>query len=143
MEGRVGSCSVPKGIALTASGTRAPVGYVQMRRAELPQLHIKHLTSAVDQSIALPEGLASAVVVSGYTEWVGIWHCERVSIGWDWAFADDSILFLNPIEIRTNLLLIAPDGVAQSPILTRVHLHEWLESLPWRDGAAIRELVRG
>jgi hypothetical protein len=114
-----------------------------MHRTELPRLRIEHLCSAIDQSIALPEGLETALTnaISGYTEWVGTWHGEQVSIGWDWAFFDGSIIFLHPIEIRTNLLLIAPDGLAESPILTRVHLHEWLESLPWREGAAIMDLV--
>jgi hypothetical protein len=114
-----------------------------MHKSELPQLRLDHRASAIDQSIALPEGLAGAAaeVISGYTEWVGTWQGEQVSIGWDWAFVDGSIVFLHPIEIRTNLLLIAPDGLGESPILTRVHLHEWLESLPWREGA-IQDLVR-
>jgi hypothetical protein len=129
---------------LIVSGGRTPEAYVRMRRTELPQLRIHHLTSAIDQSIALPEGLAAAPaeVISGHTEWVGTWHGAQVSIGWDWAFVDDTIIFLHPIEIRTNLQLIAPDDLAESPILTRVHLHEWLESLPWREGA-IQDLVRG
>jgi hypothetical protein len=115
-----------------------------MHRAELPQLRIEHLKSAIDQSIALPEGLPSALttVITGYTEWVGSWNREQVSLGWDWAFCDGSIIFLRPIEIRTNLSLIAPDGVVESAILTRVHLHEWIESLSWRERAGILDLVR-
>jgi hypothetical protein len=117
--------------------------YVKIPESELSQLRIHHSRSAIDMSIALPEQLAAASdrVLSGYTEWVGEWQGAQVSIGWDWGCLQGQILFLNRTEIRTNVQLLAADGSAQSAMLTRVQLHEWLESLSWRDGA-VRDLVR-
>jgi hypothetical protein len=117
--------------------------YVPIPKSDLAQLRIHHVRSAIDMSIAVPEELAAACgrVLSGYTEWVGEWQGAQVSIGWDWGCVQGQIVFLNPTEIRTNIQLLAADGSVQSALLTRMQLHEWLESLPWRDGAVL-DLVR-
>jgi Domain of unknown function (DUF4902) len=127
-----------------ASKGSAPEFYVQIPAAQLQQLRIHHLTSAIDPSIALPDNLTHGgdEVISGYTEWVGTWNGARISLGWDWACVRGEIIPLDPSEIRTNIRLLAADGTAHSPILTRMYLSAWLETLPWRD-EAIRDLVRG
>jgi len=118
-------------------------GYVRIKEAELSRLCIQHLASAVDPSIAVPEtmGECPAALVTGYTEWVGSWRGAQVSLGWDWAFVREGIVLLSPTEIRTNIQLIAQDGLARPPILARMHLARWLDSVPWRE-AAVRELVQ-
>jgi hypothetical protein len=110
-------------------------GYVRIAETELPALRIQHLTTAIDMSIALPQELTAAQndVLSGYTEWAGTWRSAAVSVGWDWGFYRKQVLLLNPAEVRTNIQLIAGDGLPRSPQLNRLHVAQWLDTLPWRD----------
>lgn len=116
---------------------------VLIARAELPQLHIEHVCSEVDASIALPEGFAphSVEVITGFTEWMGTWRDRRVTLGWDWGAAQGDIRILSPAEMRTNIQLTADDGRAESGVRTRLHIAEWLDTQPWRE-TAIGDLVR-
>jgi hypothetical protein len=122
-----------------------PEGYVRVAEANLSRLRIQHLASAVDSTIAVPERLTDrpAEVVTGYTEWAGTWCGANVSLGWDWgfSFSTGQIFLLAPTEIRTNIQLIADNGSARPPILCRMQLAHWLETLPWRE-TAIRDLVQ-
>jgi Domain of unknown function (DUF4902) len=120
-------------------------GHVRVAEADLPRLRIRHLTSQLDSSIAVPDRLLSMAseVITGYTEWVGTWGGAQVSLGWDWGSLRGEIFVLSPAEIRTNIQLVTPDGAAESPMLCRMHLARWLEeSLPWRE-SAVRDLVEG
>lgn len=122
---------------------RALQAYALISRADLPQLELEHLCSEVDETIGLPERFAalSAELISGFTEWVATWRGKQVSVGWDWVAVHGDIQMLQPTEIRTNIRLIAEDGSPESALLTRLHLAEWLETVPWRTGA-ISDLVR-
>jgi hypothetical protein len=113
---------------------RAADGYVQIPVFELPQLELRHVTSAVDASIAVPKSFAemSQDVITGFTEWAGVRHGESVTLGWDWGLYRGHIELLSPAEIRTNIQLIAADGVPHSALSTRMRLSEWLALLPWR-----------
>ncbi len=119
-----------------------PDGRVRVAEADLPRLRIRHLTSQVDSSIAVPDHLLglAAEVITGYTEWVGTWGGAQVSLGWDWASCRGEILLLSPAEIRTNIQLVAPDGSVMLPRLCRVRLARWLESIPWRETAVLELL---
>jgi hypothetical protein len=117
-------------------------GYVQLLETELPGMRLEHLTSAIDMSISLPETVVcSSEVITGYTEWVGRWHEQGVSIGWDWAFIEERIVLIHPDEIRSNVQVLGTNGVPVSASRARMKLAAWLETLPWRDGA-VRELVQ-
>jgi hypothetical protein len=118
--------------------------HVRIPVAELPRLDIQHYVSALDPSIAVPDSLTatSGELLTGYTEWVGSWEGAQVSVGWDWACVRGDIIALDPSEIRTNIQLITADGSAESPLLTRMYLYDWLETLPWRDGP-VRDLAAG
>lgn len=117
--------------------------FVRIPVTALSQLRIEHQFSALDATIAVGDDHAAAAdLVTGYTEWVGSWDGAQVSLGWDWARVNGRIVALNPAEIRTNIQLIAADGSPHSPILTRMYLHEWLETLSWRVACA-SELTRG
>jgi hypothetical protein len=119
-----------------------PDRYVRIAKAELPKVHLEHLASAVDLSIAIPHGLAPRTndVLTGYTEWAGKWNRHDVSVGWDWAVLAGVIVVLTPATIRTNVQVIMDDGMPAPPMLTRILLFEWLETLPWRE-PAITELL--
>ena len=122
-------------------GTQAR-GYIQISVTQLPDVDLRHLTSAIDTSISLPETLTSSRhVISGYTEWTASLNGHELSIGWDWAFTNAEVTLIHADEIRTNVQLIEEDGTAASPAKTRQYLAIWLDSLPWRDGA-LRELVQ-
>lgn len=116
-------------------------GYVRIPESELSGLRLQHLASAVDLSIAVPQGLArpSPGIITGYTEWEGTWRGAGVSLGWDWAFVRGAIRLLDAAEIRTNIRLTAEDGSPRSPGVSREHLALWIDTLPWR-AAASREI---
>ncbi len=114
---------------------RTREGYVAISRADLPQLRLEHLTSEVDPTIAVPDRLAqfSAELVSGFSEWIGDWRGDQVTIGWDWGAYRGEIVVLYPAEVRTNIRLIGADGAPDTAVLTRLRLAEWLETIAWRE----------
>jgi len=120
-----------------------PSEYVQIAEADLPKIQLKHLSSAIDSSISLPASLADLFdVLTGYTEWNGRWQERGLTIGWDWAFANERILLIHADEIRSNIQVIGEDGVPTSALQTRRHLAAWIETLPWRDDAVTQLIQR-
>jgi hypothetical protein len=119
-----------------------PYEYVQIPESDLPRIQLKHLSSAIDPSISLPEALADIPdVLTGYTEWTGRWQERGLTIGWDWAFSNERILLIHADEIRSNIQVIDKDGVPASAMQTRQDLATWIETLPWRDDA-VSQLVQ-
>ena len=119
-----------------------PYEYVQIAELDLPRIQLKHLSSAIDQSISLPESLADVLdVLTGYTEWTGRWQERQLALGWDWAFSNERILLIHADEIRSNIQLIDKDGAPASAMQTRQDLATWIETLPWRDDA-VSQLVQ-
>lgn len=118
-------------------------GYVAVSAAELSELNLEHLASALDPSIAAPAatGAERAEVLTGYTEWAGSFRGSVVTLGWDWALCRGSLRVLDSAEIRTNIRLLAEDGSARAPGTSRRLLARWIETLPWR--AAAREVAAG
>lgn len=119
----------------------APGVYVQIPELELAGIQLEHLTSAIDMSISLPQGDLSSDTLTGYTEWVAKWQTRQLSIGWDWAFSNETVILIHADEIRSNVLLIGENGAPRSPGMTRRRLVEWVETLPWREGA-VRALIQ-
>jgi hypothetical protein len=117
-------------------------GYIKIPVTQLPDVRLKHLTSAIDMSIRLPETVAySSHLLTGYTEWTACWNGQDISVGWDWAFVNSEVILIHADEIRSNVQLFEDDGTTTSPAKTRHYLAIWLESLPWRDGS-VRQLVQ-
>jgi hypothetical protein len=110
-------------------------GYVRIPETELQDLRIQHLTSAVDMSIAIAETLAEASphVITGYTEWTGEWYAAAVSLALDWGLIHGEVLLINLPEMRTNIQLVSQDGQARSPLLCRLRLAQYLETVAWQD----------
>ena len=107
-------------------------GYVRIPISALPSVELRHLVSEKDLSIAALGEERSGVTITGYTEWVGSWQDLAVSVGWDWGVMQDVIVVLNPNEIRTNVQLISENCHPEQPMLARIHLLNWIESMPWR-----------
>jgi len=119
-----------------------PYEYVQIAELDLPRVQLKHLSSAIDPSISLPDSLADILdVLTGYTEWTGRWQERGLTLGWDWAFSNERILLIHADEIRSNIQVIGQNGVPTSALQTRRHLAAWIETLPWRDDA-VSQLVQ-
>lgn len=119
-----------------------PYEYVQIAETDLPRVQLKHLSSAIDPSISLPEVLLDLTdVLTGYTEWIGQWQERGLTIGWDWAFSNERILLIHANEIRSNIQVIGHDGAPASVAQQRTHLAAWIETLPWRDDA-VSQLVQ-
>jgi hypothetical protein len=108
-----------------------PDGYVRIPTSALPGVELIHLASDRDPSIATGDD-TSPTTITGYTEWVGLWENMTITIGWDWAVVKGAIVVLNPNEIRTNILLVSPDGVAEPAAIAKIHLFHWIDSMPWR-----------
>lgn len=116
---------------------RTADGYVRIPADALASVELRHLISEKDVSIAVAGGAAT---ITGITEWVGRWHNQTVSIGWDWAVVDGMVVLVNPSEIRTNIQLISRNGLAEPSAIAQIHLMHWIESQPWREGA-VRDLL--
>jgi Domain of unknown function (DUF4902) len=112
-----------------------PDGYVRLSKLELRALRMYHLASEIDASIGLPGYLdrrEPSGLITGFTEWAGMWDERAISIGWDWGVVKSVIVMLNPSEIRTNVQVVDENGFA-APLLTRIYLLEKIETLPWAD----------
>ncbi|MBV8803800.1 MAG: DUF4902 domain-containing protein [Sinobacteraceae bacterium] len=107
----------------------------------LSEVKLQHLVSEKDSTIAVPASISAKVVTTGFTEWVGTWRSETVSVGWDWGVVDSLVVLLSQKEIRTNIQLIAQDQSPMPAALTQIHLFHWIESLPWRE-TAVNDLLR-
>ena len=114
-------------------------GRVRIPIAALRTIELRHLVSAKDPTIAASDPHASII---GYTEWVGTWSGSTISLGWDWGVVHSLVLVVNPNEIRSNISLVSADSLVEPPGRTRIHLLEWIESIPWRE-TAIEPLLRG
>jgi hypothetical protein len=109
--------------------------YVRIPTDALPTVTLRHLMSERDPTIAAPEDLSASLTITGFTEWVGTWGNDVISVGWDWGVVDGIVVLLSQKEIRTNICLVAQD---QSPVpaaVAQIHLFHWIESIPWRESA--------
>jgi len=113
-------------------------GYVRIPTQALATVELRHLVSERDSTIAVPAGPQPAI--TGYTEWVGVWSDSSVTVGWDWGVLQGVIVVIDPAEIRTNILLVREDQRAEPRDLAKIHLLEWIESMPWRE-TAIEDLL--
>ena len=115
-------------------------GHVRIPRSALHELRLCHHASGFDVSVrAVPSTLSDSHEVTGYTEWIGKLRGLEVSVGWDWLVVGGVVSVLNPAEIRTNILIIPDTDVSPSPMLTRIYLLEYIESVPWQK--AIQDLI--
>jgi hypothetical protein len=123
--------------------TDGVAGWVSVPTSALQTIDLRHVASAVDLSIAMPFALGPLPpgnVITGYTHWAGAWRDGQIYVGWDWGVLRDVVIILDPSNIRTNIKLVMDSGNAIAPLLARVHLYEWIESLPWR-AIGIEELI--
>jgi len=121
-----------------ANNDQSSDGYVRIPTLALATVQLRHLVSERDSTIAVAAGTQPAI--TGYTEWVGDWSNSSVTVGWDWGVVQGVIVVIDPAEIRTNILLVREDQRAEPRDLARIHLLEWIESMPWRE-TAIAELL--
>jgi hypothetical protein len=109
--------------------------YIELPLSALPSVSLRHMQTEVDLSIAVPEGVTDEGprdIITGYTEWTGLWGDRQVTVGWDWCIIRGVIMVLSPSEIRTNVRIVRGDGHLESLPISRAHIFEWIESVPWR-----------
>ena len=106
---------------------------IRIPTSALPDIELRHLLSERDESIASADGSHSKATATGYTEWVGTWKGAVLSVGWDWAVIRDLVVLLNPSEIRTNIRLVSETDEDEPPMLEKIHILHWIESIPWRE----------
>lgn len=108
-------------------------GYVRIPASALRSITLRHITTAKDQSIAAVDVAIPATAVTGYTEWVGTWEGAPVSLGWDWALVEGTVIVINADELRTNIQLLSSDFRPEPRATARAHLLAWIESISWRE----------
>ena len=98
---------------------------------------LRHVASGIDLSVAAtgssgvpaqPDGM-----LAGYTQWGTTWQALELHVRWNWGISQDLLFVLNPAGIKANIQLLDDAGRVESFLLSRAHLFEWIESLPWRD----------
>jgi Domain of unknown function (DUF4902) len=120
----------------------SPDRYVRIPTSALFSVQLRHLLSEKDGTVSVPAGSSAATAMTGITEWVGSWHNQAVSVGWDWGVVNGLVVLLSQNEIRTNIQLTAADHSPVPPCVAQIHLFHWIESLPWRQ-LAINDLLKG
>ena len=117
--------------------------FVRMRRSELAAVCLQHIVSGIDLSLAMTESSgaapAHAGVLAGYTHWGGTWRDLDVYVRWNWGISRTLLFVLNPAAIKANIQLLDDGGCTESFLLSRAHLLEWIETLPWKD--EVRDII--
>jgi hypothetical protein len=111
--------------------------YVRIPKSLLSSVKLYHLESGIDLSLATPSAVGPSneqwTAPAGYTEWYADYRGEPALVTWDWAIVGDFIVVLAPTKIRTNIKIIDERGQDESPIVSRLYILDWLDTLPWRD----------
>lgn len=118
--------------------------FVRIRRSELAAVCLQHVASGIDLSVAATgSGGAGAPVqaglLAGYTQWGATWQALQVYVRWNWGISQNLLFVLNPAAIKANIQLLDDTGSVESFLLSRAHLFECIEALPWRD--TLRDVI--
>lgn len=116
-------------------------GYVRVPPSSLKSIELRHLISEKDPSIAVLDAGDASTTITGFTEWVGSWNGEAISLGWDWGVVHCIVVLINPNEIRTNIQLVSRDLRPEPAARARAYLMDWIASIPWQE-LAIHDLLR-
>lgn len=114
-------------------------GRVWLPVSALPTTTLRHLISGVDPTITAVD-IAEKPVTTGFTEWVGTWNNKTITVGWDWGIVSGDLVLINPKEIRSNVVLVSDERRALPAEQSRSKMLQWIDSLPWREGA-IRDAI--
>jgi Domain of unknown function (DUF4902) len=109
--------------------------YIRLQEAQLEQVEFAHLATTVEPELleADPVGRDCKGCLTGATEWFGAVDHTAVSIGWDWISLNDlAISILDPLHIRTNVMLIDHWGVDLGDEITGARILAQLAKLGWQ-----------
>lgn len=112
-----------------------------MPRSALRSLRLRHVRTALDPSLALAAsngGTLPPGTLAGLTEWSAPWGTTEAYVGWRWALLRDTLIVLDPVALRTNILIIE-DGAPVAPFRNTLEIFEWIETWPWR--SAVRGVI--
>jgi hypothetical protein len=120
-------------------GWRSPLThqdyYIRLQEAQLEQIEFAHLATTMERELleADPVGRDCKGCLTGATEWFGAINRTAVSIGWDWISLHDlAISILDPLHIRTNVMLIDSLGVDLGDEITAARILAHLAKLGWQ-----------
>ncbi len=103
---------------------------------------LRHAASGIDLSLAgtgSSDAPPQAGLLAGYTQWGATWQALQVYVRWNWGISQNLLFVLNPAAIKANIQLLDDAGSVESFLLSRAHLFEWIEVLPWRD--TLRDVI--
>lgn len=111
--------------------------YLRLSREQLKQLSFRHLESHVDLEASRAAGRADqegawlSTEIGGYTEWADTAD-QGYSLGWDWyVHVPSGAMDVRPHSIRTNIMLITPEGADLGRAQTEQGLQDWLSCWNW------------
>jgi len=112
---------------------------VRLSADEVERLQPNHLTSGIDDHADGPDGPdGRGPLVTGYTEWIASGP-RTLSMGWDWAV--DAGGHAWPVArwqtLRTNLMLVGPDGRDLGPGPTRDAVAALMTRAGWERTTAL------
>ncbi|MFC0694934.1 DUF4902 domain-containing protein [Paraburkholderia humisilvae] len=120
-------------------------GYLRLTIAEFNSLRFTHCWSAEDDEVRAElraAGLDSRS--SGYTEWMGMFKDERISLGWSWYESNAMHFEMVPPElgaIGTNLMLMRESREDLGPGITNDFLRTRIAVMQWQ--ASVQSSIRG
>jgi hypothetical protein len=121
---------------LRVSGdTQGSAYYVHIRQDEMKQMQLAHLFTTIEPELSeVAAGRVGQGCIAGATEWCGVANGRLVTIGWDWIRLQDmAIGILDPLRLRTNVMMLDTRGAAVGDDLTATFLLAYLRRISWQD----------
>lgn len=111
--------------------------YIRLSFEQLQALRLEHLISDIDADHPLhARGEATAVAISGYTEWASA-EVPRVSLGWDWELRPhDGGLRPRRLGLpRGNVMLVDATCADLGPAASATALAYLIDQMDWQRAA--------
>jgi hypothetical protein len=116
--------------------------YVRLPQRQLEAIELSHLATTVEPELVDSDPTVRGChgCIAGATEWCGRSGNRMLSIGWDWILLNDcAISILDPLHIRTNLMLTDRSDRDLGGKLTTTLILAFLTKLGWQ--RTVRERI--
>lgn len=109
--------------------------FIRLQAGDMQDLQVAHIFSDWDEPVSAAG--APSGVASGYTEWSAPQRSPSLSFSWDWTYDRQSRrLEAHWRSLRTNLMVVGPDGAELGDECTRLCAARLLTRARWELGIA-------